>query len=152
MTGIRFTVPGEPRGKGRPRFVSTPRGGRTYTDPQTASYENLVKLCARQAGAVVTDAPLCVDIVAYFTPAPSWSKKRTAAALANETFPGRFDVDNIAKAALDGLNGVAFHDDKQVADLRVRKRFATEARLEITISPVVAITEQSDGVLRDKAA
>lgn len=152
MGALVIVIPGDPKGKGRPRFVSTPRGGRTYTDAQTASYENLVKLCAQQAGAVVTDAPLCVDIVAYFRPSPSWPKKRIAAALANETAPGRVDVDNIAKAALDGLNGVAFRDDKQVADLRIRKRFASEARLEITISPAMATTRQSDGNQRDKAA
>ena len=41
---IKFTIPGEPRGKGRPRFSN--RGGyvRTYTDEKTASYENLVKM------------------------------------------------------------------------------------------------------------
>jgi len=149
---LKFTVPGEPRGKGRPRFVSTPKGGRAFTDGKTASYENLVKLCARAAGAKVVDDHLAVDITAYFEPAPSWSKKKIAAALANEFRPGKFDVDNVAKAALDGLNGIAFRDDKQIADLRVRKFFATESRLEITVSPIAGAQEQSDGVLRDKAA
>jgi crossover junction endodeoxyribonuclease RusA len=31
------------------------------------------------------------------------------------------DVDNIAKSLLDGLKGVAFGDDQQVSELRVRK-------------------------------
>jgi Holliday junction resolvase RusA-like endonuclease len=29
------------------------------------------------------------------------------------------DLDNIAKSVLDGLNGVAFYDDRQVAELLV---------------------------------
>lgn len=33
----------------------------------------------------------------------------------------RADFDNIAKAILDGLSGVAFIDDRQVVDLRIRK-------------------------------
>lgn len=153
MSALQFVVPGEPRGKGRPRFGKT-RGGISiaYTDAKTASYENLVKLAARAAGAVITDAPLCVSIVAHFAPAPSWPKKRQAAALANEFVPGKFDVDNIAKAVLDGLNGVAFVDDKQVADLRVRKEFASTPGVTVSVFPFSGINAQSDGVQRDKAA
>lgn len=152
MGALVIVVPGEARGKGRPRFVSTPRGGRTYTDAQTASYENLVKLCAKASGARVTDGPHRVEIVAYFEPAASWSKKRTAAALANEAAPAKVDLDNIAKAIMDGLNGVAWRDDKSVCELVVSKRFALEARVEIKICPPLGITEQSDGSQRNKAA
>lgn len=31
------------------------------------------------------------------------------------------DIDNIAKAVLDGLNGIAYDDDKQVVELHVYK-------------------------------
>ncbi|MEG1247059.1 RusA family crossover junction endodeoxyribonuclease, partial [Gordonibacter sp.] len=31
------------------------------------------------------------------------------------------DADNIAKAVLDGLNGIAYEDDRQVVELHVRK-------------------------------
>jgi hypothetical protein len=31
------------------------------------------------------------------------------------------DLDNIAKALLDGLKGVVFREDRQVSELRVRK-------------------------------
>ena len=137
MTRLWFTVPGLVRGKGRPRFVSTPRGGRTYTDAQTASYENLVKLCAKSAGACISDGPHRVEIVAYFAPAPSWPKKRIAAALANEIAPAVVDLDNVAKAIMDGLNGVAWVDDKSVSELIVIKRFATEPRAEVSISPAM---------------
>lgn len=37
---------------------------------------------------------------------------------------GRPDVDKLARAALDGLTGVAFADDSQVVDLHVTKRYA----------------------------
>lgn len=131
---LRFSVPGEPRGKGRPRFVSTPRGGRTYTDAQTASYENLVKMCAKAAGAVITEGPHRVEIVAYFEPAQSWPKKRIAAALANEIAPGKIDLDNLAKAVLDSLNGIGWSDDKSVSELIVTKRFAREPSVEVSVS------------------
>lgn len=33
----------------------------------------------------------------------------------------RGDVDNLAKSILDALNGIAWHDDAQVMELKVRK-------------------------------
>lgn len=135
---LRFTVPGLVRGKGRPRFVATPRGGRTYTDAQTASYENLVKMCAKAAGATISEGPHRVEIIAYFAPAPSWPKKRIAAALANEIAPGVVDVDNLGKAVLDSLNGIAWRDDKSVSELLIIKRFGTEPRAEVFITSALA--------------
>ena len=45
------------------------------------------------------------------------------------------DVDNIAKAVLDALNGVAFADDSYVVELLVEKtpRTRTTERMEITV-------------------
>lgn len=153
MTALRFTVPGEPRGKGRPRFGRT-RAGFTvaYTDDKTAAYENLVKLAAEKAGATSIDGPLSVQISAYFVPPQSWTKKRRAAALAGCEAPGRFDIDNISKAVLDGLNGIAFGDDKQIVTLFARKAFAEVARCEVQVFPATGINQQSDGSLQDKAA
>lgn len=141
MVTLRIVIPGEPRGKGRPRFGRSRAGfAVAYTDDKTAAYENLVKLAARQAGAVAIDGPLSVQIAAYFVPAQSWSKKRRAAALAGHEAPSRFDIDNISKAVLDGLNGVAFADDKQVVTLFVRKAFAEEARCEVQVFPVAGVS------------
>lgn len=139
MTSIRFTVPGEPRGKGRPRFGRSRSGfAVAYTDDKTAAYENLVKLAARQAGAKIIDGPLAVRVEAYFQPAASWSKKRRAAALVGAEVPSRFDIDNICKAVLDGLNGIAFVDDKQVGEIFATKRFAETPRLDVVVSPLVS--------------
>lgn len=140
---LQFVVPGEPRGKGRPRFGRTRAGHPVaYTDSKTASYENLVKLAARAAGAKPIDAPLSVEIVAHFAPARSWSKKKQAAAMAGEMAPGRFDLDNICKAVLDGLNGVAFLDDKQIVDLRARKIFSAAPSLSVRVYRVTFAAQQ----------
>ena len=39
---VKFTVPGNPVGKARPRMT---RSGHAYTPDKTVSYENLVKMC-----------------------------------------------------------------------------------------------------------
>lgn len=49
------------------------------------------------------------------------------------------DVDNLAKSMLDGLNGVAYDDDRQVQKLTVQKLFVDfkqEERAEIEITEV----------------
>jgi Holliday junction resolvase RusA-like endonuclease len=153
MGALRIVIPGEPRGKGRPRFGKSRAGFVTVrTDDKTAAYENLVKLAARQAGAVSIAGPLSVQICAYFVPPPSWSKKRRASALAGHEAPGRFDIDNISKAVLDGLNGIAFGDDKQVVTLFARKAFADVARCEVQVFPCVGINERSAGSPQNRAA
>jgi crossover junction endodeoxyribonuclease RusA len=41
----------------------------------------------------------------------------------NRDFPA-IDLDNVAKAVLDGIKGAVFHDDSQVMKLTVEKRWA----------------------------
>ena len=44
------------------------------------------------------------------------------------------DADNVLKIVMDGLNGVAYEDDKQVVDATVHKRSWTDARVMVDIS------------------
>ena len=43
------------------------------------------------------------------------------------------DADNIAKLVKDALNGVAFVDDRQVCELRVRKQWSDHNRTSVTV-------------------
>ncbi len=43
------------------------------------------------------------------------------------------DIDNLAKAILDGLNGVMWQDDSQITHLQVTKNLAKTPRIEIDI-------------------
>ena len=46
------------------------------------------------------------------------------------------DADNIAKAILDALNGLAYYDDAQVVHLEVQKRYSNEPRAEVFINDI----------------
>jgi crossover junction endodeoxyribonuclease RusA len=51
----------------------------------------------------------------------------------------RPDLDKLARGLLDGLTGVVWHDDEQVVDLVVRKRYApvgSSPRVDVTITPI----------------
>ncbi len=127
-----FEVPGEPVGKGRPRFT---RQGRAYTPAKTAKYENLVSLAFLQKypDHVPLEGPLEMVMIAYFSIPKSWSKKKAEQARLNKLFPTKKpDTDNIAKVK-DALNGIAFKDDSQVVMETIFKMYAETPRLVIQI-------------------
>lgn len=137
MSYITFTVPGEPRGKGRARFSKAGGFVKPYTPEETASYENLLKL-EYQRKYPREFAPkekyLRMTIAAYFGIPKSISKKRRALMLSGAVLPiKKPDADNIAKIVCDSLNSVAYHDDTQIIDLTVTRRYAERPRVEVSI-------------------
>lgn len=134
---VKFTVLGEPRGKGRPRFSRHGQFVRTYTPDKTVSYENLIKTeYRRQCGDTFfpQGTPVDVRITAYYGIANSVSKKKRKAMLDHLIRPTKkVDVDNLVKCYMDAANGVIFKDDVQVVDLQVRKFFSEHPRVVVTI-------------------
>lgn len=129
-----FVVEGKPVGKGRPRFRRMGNFVQTYTPANTAEYEKLVRLRFQNAGGMITDKPVRVEITAFFTPPKSTKKKDKIEMLANRILPVKKpDCDNIAKIVLDALNKIAYKDDSQVIELTVKKRYAEDARVFVHI-------------------
>jgi Holliday junction resolvase RusA-like endonuclease len=50
--------------------------------------------------------------------------------------PCKKDIDNMIKTVLDGLNGVAYLDDRQVCELVATKSWNNKAGVEITVSEI----------------
>ena len=48
--------------------------------------------------------------------------------------PPWMDLDNLAKALLDGIKGYVFHDDAQVARLLVERRAGERERILIRVA------------------
>lgn len=137
---ITFTVPGSPQGKMRPRVVKRGNFVQTYTPDKTVNYENLVKLMyGQEAKGRVFDREksLRVLIVALYDIPQSTSKKRAELMRIGEIRPTKKpDLDNIAKIICDALNGVAYHDDAQVVDLKVVKYYSDTPCVTVTIEEV----------------
>lgn len=132
-----FEVEGKPVGKGRPRFKRMGNFVQTYTPEKTAEYEKLVRLRFQNAGGVITDKPVKIEIVAFFAPPKSTKKRDKAEMLMNKILPTKKpDCDNIAKIILDALNRIAYKDDSQVIELIVKKRFAAETRVYVHIEEI----------------
>ena len=48
----------------------------------------------------------------------------------------KVDCDNLAKIVLDSLNGIAYKDDAQIFELSVKKLYADEPRVVVTLTEV----------------
>lgn len=55
--------------------------------------------------------------------------RRMEEALAEKLPPGKPDIDNILKVVLDGLNGIAYKDDKQVVLTQCKKFYTAKNSL-----------------------
>lgn len=134
---MRFTVYGEPRGKGRPRFSAHGGFVRTYTDKETASYENLIKMAYIDAcgGEPITyHNAVLVSIEAHISIPTSVSKKKHQEMLCGLIKPTKKpDTDNVIKSVLDGLNKVAFDDDKQVVMINATKIYSEQPKLVVEV-------------------
>lgn len=132
-TVVQFTVPGKPMGKQRPRHT---RSGMVYTQKETVNYEQWVRLCYQEqvGNKTFTTYPVLVHIHAYFGVPKSASKKQKELMLRGIVKPTKKpDVDNIIKIVLDGLNGIAYADDKQVAIVSCTKEYDEQERVEVII-------------------
>lgn len=134
---ISFSIPGEPIGKGRPKFARRGNFVQTYTPEKTASYENLVKLCYRQVPEseyAFAERPIQVNILAKFSISKSASKKKRLEMLGGTIRPTKKpDVDNLVKSILDALSGVAYKDDSQVVELTIGKIYSENPLTIVTI-------------------
>lgn len=135
---VKIELAGPPRGKGRGRAFNTASGIRVFTDEKTRTYESQLRFAAQQqmAGNAPTVRPVTVSVVARFPIAPSWSKKKQAAAQAGEICPcSTPDVDNLLKI-LDALNGVVWVDDRQIVIAWVRKHYSDYPGLTVLVESI----------------
>lgn len=147
MTPLRFTIPGVPIAKGRPRIGT--RAGRpcAFTPPRTVAYEGMVALVGQEAmqGRPLLDGAVKLELAATFPIAASWSKAKRADALAGRLWHvSRPDGDNILKAIGDGLNGVVWTDDSRIAVSSIVKVYGAMPGVEVLVTAL-----ESAAVTRD---
>lgn len=139
---VSILVPGDPRGKGRPRFrIIRPKGGgasfaSVYTDAETLEYERGIA----QAGAAAwssrppLDEALTVFVEAFMPIPASWSRRKQGQAVAGEIFPtGKPDGDNIQKCVGDALNKIVWVDDSSIIMWQCLKLYSDFPRLRISV-------------------
>ncbi|TGY88182.1 RusA family crossover junction endodeoxyribonuclease [Marinicauda algicola] len=68
---------------------------------------------------------------------PKWGPYEVTIIIEHTPGSPRHDVDNVAKAVLDALTGVVFHDDSQVEKLLVEKIEGERARVKVRARPIL---------------
>ena len=137
---LTFIVEGKPQGKARARTFYDKRVGkmRSVTPEQTKSYEDLIRWSYKAAGGqYMGEKTLQVDIQAFYPIPQSFSKAKRNDAIFERIRPTtKPDCDNVIKAVLDALNGVAYYDDKQVVCVSCNKYYGKTGYLKITLSEI----------------
>lgn len=128
MTVKCFTYTGKVRGQHRPRFTRTGhayelQADKEYKQSIAAAYIDQCK------GYMFADVPL--EVAIYVTRALPKSRPKK---LQSEPDTYKPDVDNIAKAVLDALNGIAWHDDSQIVSLFIEKNCRLRSRETDTLA------------------
>jgi Holliday junction resolvase RusA-like endonuclease len=136
---IEIRVPGQPQGKGRARFAKIGGFMRAYTPEKTVAYEGLIALAGEKVmgGRERLDGPVDLKVAAVFQMPKGWSQKKRLAALLNPHWhTGKPDGDNILKAVGDGLNGIVWRDDAQIARCSISKAYGEVPGLTVTVAPL----------------
>lgn len=132
---IKFTIPGTPKGKGRPRLGKFA----TYTPKDTVEYENWVKMCFvdQVRNHKPTERAIQMTIWAHFEIPRSVSKTKHEQMSSWYIKPTKKpDIDNIVKAICDSLNGIAWKDDSQITSLTVHKVYSEEPCVNVEYDEV----------------
>lgn len=128
----------EPVPKGRPRFHVQGRRVITFTPQKTHVFEQTVALEYAQKCTEFFEKHIPIDVsIVFGLPIP----KTTTKAKRREIENGKIqhnkkpDIDNLTKAVLDALNGIAYEDDAQIVSIVASKKYAAKPFLEIYIEP-----------------
>ena len=129
MPALHFIIDQTPFPSLRPRFRRAGHLTYAYSDPRHAAYLAVVQ---QQAAKAMADADLsmvpegcAVHLETTFTFAfpKSWSKKRKMG-LASGLHTQKPDKDNLNKMIMDGMTGIVYADDCQVASGQQHKGWA----------------------------
>jgi Holliday junction resolvase RusA-like endonuclease len=147
MPEIKFTIPGEPVAKGRPKFVIRYKGKvpfvHVYTPKETESYEKYVCACAVTSGVLPAeplDCCLVLSVVFVHERTQELLKTGRGGKYKYSTDrikkPTKPDLTNLIKAIEDGIN----HSNLWVDDARIVESHNYKYWAAIGESPHVEVT------------
>ena len=133
---MEFTIKGKPVGKARPRVT---KNG-VYTPQKTKDKQKQIQAeYIKQGNVHYGDNSLkFTGIVEYAIP------KSTTKAIKQQMLEGDIvprvkpDIDNVAKLIMDALNGIAYKDDSQIAEIHLIKKYSLEPKTTIRIEEINA--------------
>ena len=137
MKEVSFFVDIDPQPWQRPKTRVVNGFVKHYSPVKTKKYENQIADAYMQ----IKDAPFfekdqALRVSIHFdmpVPKSVSERKRNLMCTGVIEHTKRPDVDNMGKAVLDALNGIAWADDAQITALNLRKRYATHGLIWVHI-------------------
>ncbi len=128
MKKTEIFFPIEPKPKGRPKFT---RQGHAYTPKTTLEYETKIKEFYKEQTEDFYDTAIRVRLVFNMAIPKSTSKKKSNLMMTGviKCTVHNGDADNLAKAVLDALNGLAYEDDCLITKLTIIKKYASDGNV-----------------------
>lgn len=113
-----------------------PRVTKWGTFDPVKEQKSWAKLQISQQVSHCTSEPLSLTIKFYLQIPKSTSKKKQQLMLSNKIkHIKRKDLDNLAKFTLDAMNNIVYHDDGQIWQLHLEKRYTLDnPRTEIVVN------------------
>ena len=130
MRRVTFEVEGKPVPKARARVVTKGKRRFAFTPKKVKDWETVVKKEAEKHFEMPFTRPVMVSLTFYLH-----RPKTRRLDFWVTTTP---DLDNLEKSVLDGLNEVAYTDDKLVVVKSSSKRYVTDGvpRVRITVASI----------------
>ena len=122
---MTLTIHGQPVAQPRHKVSSRGGFGRAYIPARHPihEYKKRVQAAGARAFAQPLEGPVCVELVFTFQrPASHWNRHSLKPSA--PCHPPKNDFDNLAKAATDPLNGIAYWDDDQICTAVIRRVYA----------------------------
>lgn len=134
MSQVSFFVHCEPVPQPRAKVSTLGGFARAYVDAKHPihAYKQAIREAFR---GEKLQGPLACSLFFSFTRPKSHTKKQRQCLW----HTGNADIDNLAKAVFDALNGVAYDDDKQIAFFQAHKRWVDQGA-DIKEDPGVVVT------------
>ena len=126
---VKFKIPTKAVAKQRPRLG---KSGKIYTPNNTKVFEQICKLAYGNRYKFETEY-IKMSIVFKFEVPSSYSKRKKQQALEGIIRPTKADIDNYIKSVLDGLNNVAYTDDRKVVAIFAEKIYADKSEVIVEI-------------------
>jgi crossover junction endodeoxyribonuclease RusA len=135
---LDFFVPGDPAPQGSKRYLGD--GRMVESSKRVASWRADVRRAAEAAMTPRHEAlwavPVAVELDFYLSrPKSHFGTGRNAQKIKESApnWPGRPDVDKLARAVLDALTGLVIADDSAVVELRASKSYGRRPGVNVLI-------------------
>ncbi len=122
-----FTILGDPRPQGRPRFYRRGNFVGAYDPKKSRNYkQTLAAQIAAQNPEYIQDGAISLECEFIFARPKTLPKK-----VVDHT--KKPDLDNLLKALKDAMTGIVWHDDAQIVSLSARKDYGDVPGIKMVV-------------------